>query len=37
MLANGYKLDAESLISEDVSYGTEQYMPERLAEGNYPD
>jgi DNA topoisomerase-6 subunit A len=37
MLANGFKLEVESLISKDISYVTEQYVPERLAEGNYLD
>jgi len=37
MLANGFKLEVESLISKDISYVTEQYVPERLEEGNYLD
>ena len=30
MLANGFKLEVESLISKDISYVTEQYTPARL-------
>ena len=31
MLKNGFKLEVESLISKDISYVTETYVPERLA------
>jgi DNA topoisomerase-6 subunit A len=30
MLANGFKLEVESLISKDISYVTEEYTPARL-------
>jgi len=37
MLKNGFKLEVEALISKDISYVTEQYTPQRLAEGNFLD
>ncbi len=37
MLKNGFKLEVESLISKDISYVTEVYTPERLAEGDWLD
>src|SRR5881394_2847727 len=37
MLKNGFKLEVEALISKDISYVTEQYVPDRLAEGNFLD
>jgi DNA topoisomerase VI subunit A len=37
MLANGFKLEVESLISKDISYVTEVYTPERLADGDWLD
>jgi DNA topoisomerase-6 subunit A len=37
MLANGFKLEVESLISKDISYVTEQYTPARLADGDWLD
>ena len=37
MLANGFKLEVESLISKDISYVTDVYTPERLAEGDWLD
>ncbi len=37
MLQNGFKLEVESLISKDVSYVTEVYTPERLAERDWLD
>ena len=37
MLTNGFKLEVESLISKDISYVTETYTPERLAEGDWLD
>ncbi|MDZ4821624.1 MAG: DNA topoisomerase VI, partial [Planctomycetota bacterium] len=37
MLKNGFKLEVESLISKDISYVTEVYVPERLAEGDWLD
>jgi len=30
MLANGFKMEVESLITKDISYVTETYVPERL-------
>ena len=35
MLKNGFKLEVESLISKDISYVTEEYVPARLDEGNF--
>lgn len=32
MLDNGFKMEVESLITKDISYVTEVYTPERLAE-----
>jgi DNA topoisomerase-6 subunit A len=37
MLKNGFKLEVEALISRDISYVTEVYAPERLAEGDWLD
>jgi DNA topoisomerase-6 subunit A len=37
MLKNGFKLEVEALISKDISYVTEQYVPQRLEEGNFLD
>ena len=37
MLKNGFKLEVEALISKDISYVTEQYVPARLAEGHFLD
>jgi DNA topoisomerase-6 subunit A len=37
MLSNGFKLEVESLISKDISYVTEEYVPERLEEGEFLD
>jgi DNA topoisomerase-6 subunit A len=37
MLRNGFKLEVESLISKDISYVTEQYVPARLAEEDWLD
>jgi DNA topoisomerase-6 subunit A len=37
MLANGFKLEVESLISKDISYVTDVYTPERLAEEDWLD
>ncbi|MEM7621786.1 MAG: DNA topoisomerase IV subunit A [Planctomycetota bacterium] len=31
MLKNGFKMEVESLITKDISYVTETYVPERLA------
>ena len=37
MLKNGFKLEVESLISKDISYVTEKYVPERLEEKHWLD
>src|SRR5215468_1082631 len=37
MLKNGFKLEVEALISKDISYVTEQYVPSRLKEGIFLD
>ena len=37
MLKNGFKLEVEALISKDISYVTEVYVPERLAEEDFLD
>lgn len=37
MLSNGFKMEVESLITKDISYVTEVYVPERLAEGDHLD
>jgi DNA topoisomerase-6 subunit A len=37
MLRNGFKLEVEALISKDISYVTEVYVPERLAEQDFLD
>jgi DNA topoisomerase-6 subunit A len=37
MLKNGFKLEVEALISKDISYVTETYVPERLEEGDFLD
>ena len=37
MLKNGFKLEVEALISKDISYVTEEYVPSRLDEGNFLD
>lgn len=37
MLKNGFKLEVESLISKDISYVTEEYVPARLADGDWLD
>jgi DNA topoisomerase VI subunit A len=37
MLKNGFKLEVEALISKDISYVTEEYVPSRLKEGNFLD
>ncbi len=31
MLNNGFKMEVEGLITKDISYVTETYVPERLA------
>jgi DNA topoisomerase VI subunit A len=37
MLSNDFKLEVESLISKDISYVTEQYVPARLADQDWLD
>jgi DNA topoisomerase-6 subunit A len=37
MLKNGFKLEVEALISKDISYVTEEYVPQRLAERDFLD
>lgn len=37
MLENDFKLEVESLMSKDISYVTETYVPQRLEEGEFLD
>jgi len=37
MLSNGFKLEVEALISKDISYVTEVYVPERLEQQDFLD
>ena len=37
MFDNGFKLEVEALVSRDISYVTEQYVPQRLKEGRFLD
>ncbi|MCC6661524.1 MAG: DNA topoisomerase IV subunit A [Phycisphaerales bacterium] len=37
MLGNGFKMEVESLITKDISYVTETYVPERLAAEDWLD
>ena len=37
MLANGFKMEVESLITKDISYVTETYVPQRLKEKDFLD
>ena len=37
MLTNDFKLEVESLISKDISYVTEEYVPARLREQDWLD
>ncbi len=37
MIDNGFKLEVESLISKNISYVTEEYVPERLAARDWLD
>jgi len=37
MLINGFKMEVESLITKDISYVTEQYVPERLKKKDWLD
>src|SRR5688572_24689699 len=37
MLGNGFKMEVESLITKDISYVTEEYVPERLKRKDWLD
>ena len=37
MLSNGFKLEVEALISKDISYVTEEYVPQRLTDRQFLD
>src|SRR5688572_28392996 len=37
MLDNGFKMEVESLITKDISYVTEEYVPERLKKRDWLD
>lgn len=37
LLANGFKLEVESLVSKDISYVTEAYVPARLSDRDWLD
>jgi DNA topoisomerase-6 subunit A len=37
MLANGFKMEVESLITKDISYVSEVYVPERLKARDFLD
>ena len=37
MLNNGFKMEVESLITKDISYVTEEYVPARLKDGDFLD
>ena len=37
MLKNGFKMEVESLITKNISYVTEEYVPARLKEGDFLD
>ena len=37
LLANGFKLEVEALISKDISYVTEEYAPKRLKDRDWLD
>ncbi|MGH7136437.1 MAG: DNA topoisomerase IV subunit A, partial [Pirellulales bacterium] len=37
LLSNGFKLEVESLVSKDISYVTEEYVPARLGERDWLD
>ena len=37
MLKNGFKMEVESLITKDISYVTETYVPQRLAKKDWLD
>jgi DNA topoisomerase-6 subunit A len=37
MLGNGFKMEVEALITKDISYVTEEYVPDRLREKDFLD
>ena len=37
MVSNGFKMEVESLIQKDISYVTEEYVPERLKKKDWLD
>jgi DNA topoisomerase-6 subunit A len=37
MLSNDFKLEVEALISKDISYVTEEYVPARLKDRDWLD
>lgn len=37
MLSNGFKMEVESLIQKDISYVTEEYVPQRLKDKDWLD
>jgi DNA topoisomerase-6 subunit A len=37
LLQNGFKLEVEALVSKEISYVTEEYVPERLANHDFLD
>jgi len=37
MVSNGFKMEVESLINKDISYVTEEYVPERLKKRDWLD
>ena len=37
MMANGFKMEVESLITKEISYVTEEYVPERLTKKDWLD
>jgi len=37
MLSNGFKMEVESLITKDISYVTEEYVPQRLEDKDWLD
>ena len=37
MLKNDFKLEVEALLSKDISYVTEEYVPERLENRDWLD
>jgi DNA topoisomerase-6 subunit A len=37
MLQNGFKLEVEALIAKDISYVTEEYVPQRLEDQDFLD